>query len=105
MDGDKPRGGAWYFDKDNRESFGKSGPENLLGLRRFRPGEITRGVIAMVDARYAGHPGATDGFDLPVTPDGAALPCAISSITVWPTLAPIRTRSGRICGLAIIPGC
>lgn len=67
MDGDTPHGGAWNFDKDNRESFGKSGPEGLPRLRRFRPDAVTRDVIAMVDARYGDHPGNTDGFDLPVT--------------------------------------
>lgn len=67
MDGDKPRGNAWNFDEDNRESFGKDGPPEVPRLRRFRPDAVTNDVIALVDARYAEHPGATEGFDLPVT--------------------------------------
>ena len=71
MTGDKPRGDAWNFDKSNRESFGRGGPSDLPHVRQFRPDDVTRDVIDMVDARYTEHPGDTDGFDLPVTHDEA----------------------------------
>ena len=29
MDGKQPAGGQWNFDADNRESFGKAGPQNV----------------------------------------------------------------------------
>lgn len=67
MDDGEPAGGAWNFDKDNRESFGRDGPGTLPHVRQFRPDEITREVIDMVDTRYADHPGSTAGFDMPVT--------------------------------------
>lgn len=67
----KPEGGEWNFDKDNRETFGKEGPGVLPSPRRFRPDPITRAVLEMVEARFAGHPGSLEDFDLPVTHDEA----------------------------------
>ena len=67
MDGDKPAGRAWNFDKSNRQSFGRGGPGELPHVRGFRPDDTTRAVIDMVEQRYGDHPGHTDGFDLPVT--------------------------------------
>ncbi len=63
-----PAGGAWNFDSDNRESFGKAGPPPI----RPRPGHIwddtTKAVAALVERRFADHPGTMERFDLPVTP-------------------------------------
>ncbi len=67
MDGDKPAGGEWNFDHDNRESFGKDGPGLLPAPRRFAPDKTTRVVLAMVSARFAKHPGELEKFDWPVT--------------------------------------
>jgi deoxyribodipyrimidine photolyase-related protein len=67
----KPEGGEWNFDKDNRATFGKDGPGDLPSSRRFRPDEITRAVLDLVETRFADHPGSLDGFDLPVTHDEA----------------------------------
>ncbi len=67
MDGDKPAGGEWNFDHDNRESFGKDGPGLLPAPRRFPPDATTREVIAMVNERFAKHPGELEKFDWPVT--------------------------------------
>ncbi len=67
MDGDKPAGGEWNFDHDNRESFGKSGPGLVPAPRRFPPDATTREVLAMVSARFAKHPGALEKFDWPVS--------------------------------------
>jgi deoxyribodipyrimidine photolyase-related protein len=74
MDGDEPVGGAWNFDADNRESFGKNGPDALRPQpKRFTPDLITREVIDLVNKQFATHPGALDGFDWPVTPADAEL--------------------------------
>jgi len=73
MDGDKPAGGDWNFDSENRKSFGKDGPPRHKTPRSFPPDEITRGVIAMVNARFAGHPGDLEVFDWPVTAADADL--------------------------------
>ncbi len=68
MDGDEPVGGQWNLDHDNRESFPRSGPpDDLPAPHRFTPDEVTRAVCAMVEERYADHPGTTAHFDLPVT--------------------------------------
>ena len=63
----QPIGGRWNFDGDNRASFGKHGPPALPPPLRFGPDGITRDVIALVDARFAGHPGTLDDFAWPVT--------------------------------------
>ncbi len=67
MDGDKPTGGQWNFDEDNRESFGKTGPQNLPARAMFEPDATTRQVIALVNTRFADHPGTLHTFGWPVT--------------------------------------
>lgn len=71
MDGDKPAGGAWNFDRDNRRSFGADGPGRVPAPPGFRPDDLTRAVIEMVRQRFGDHPGDAAGFDLPVTADDA----------------------------------
>ncbi len=67
MERGKPAGGQWNFDHDNRGSFGKAGPGLRVPARAFEPDALTREVIAMVNERFAGHPGTLDDFDWPVT--------------------------------------
>ena len=67
MEGGKPIGGQWNFDHDNRESFGSAGPPLHLPPRRFAPDGITREVLALVNDRFAAHPGTLEDFDWPVT--------------------------------------
>ncbi len=67
MDGNKPVGGQWNFDEDNRDAFGKQGPGKITGPHSFRPDELTQSVMDMVRQRYPQHPGCLDKFDLPVT--------------------------------------
>lgn len=62
-----PVGGAWNYDTDNRESFGKGGPSELKPPRRFRPDDSTRKVLELVEQRFADHPGSLEHFQLPVT--------------------------------------
>ena len=71
MDGDKPVGGDWNFDSENRQSFGKDGPGHIKAPRSFRPDEITQDVIRMVEQQFPDSPGSLDGFDYPVTRDQA----------------------------------
>jgi deoxyribodipyrimidine photolyase-related protein len=75
MDGDEPVGGQWNYDAENRGSFPKAGPHRGPGRVpepvRFPPDAITRGVIDLVEKRFAGHPGSLDTFDWPVTPADA----------------------------------
>ncbi len=67
MDGDEPAGGQWNFDADNRESFGKGGPGAVPARARFEPDAITREVIALVQQRFAEHPGSLASFAWAVT--------------------------------------
>ena len=67
MQGDEPVGGQWNFDADNRESFGAAGPGAVPSRAVFEPDTMTREVIALVEARFAGHPGRLDSFAWPVT--------------------------------------
>ena len=67
MDGQKPIGGQWNFDADNRESFGKLGPRDVPTPTRFEPDALTREVIERVNTQFASHPGSLDSFGWPVT--------------------------------------
>lgn len=71
MDGKNPVGGQWNFDADNRESFGKAGPLNVPPPTRFAPDGMTQAVIALVNAKFANHPGNLDSFGWPVTREQA----------------------------------
>lgn len=71
MDGADPAGGAWNFDADNRESFGKKGPGEVEEPVAFPPDAVTRKVLALVEKRFAKHPGSLAHFDWPVTPEQA----------------------------------
>ena len=65
--GGKPVGGQWNFDADNREAFGTDGPGKVPERSRFEPDAVTREVIALVEARFASHPGQLENFAWPVT--------------------------------------
>ncbi len=65
--GPQPCGGAWNFDADNREAFGRSGPGVVPPPSRFEPDAITQGVIALVERRFASHPGQAAPFGWPVS--------------------------------------
>ncbi|NNE84354.1 MAG: cryptochrome/photolyase family protein [Alphaproteobacteria bacterium] len=66
MDGDKPVGGEWNFDKDNRESFGADGPGDIKAPRSFQTDDTTNEVIEMVEEHFSDSPGRLDAFDYPV---------------------------------------
>lgn len=67
MHGDKPVGGQWNFDADNREAFAAAGPGAVPPRAAFAPDAITAEVIALVNVRFAAHPGRLDSFAWPVT--------------------------------------
>ena len=71
MDGGKPVGGAWNFDEENRESFGKTGPGRVPKAVDFPPDAITAEVLELVEQRFGEHPGKLQHFDWPVTPGQA----------------------------------
>lgn len=61
----KPTGGAWNFDKENRAppKRGQSYPRPM----HFEPDDLTREVMALVEAGFGQHFGLLDNFGLPVT--------------------------------------
>lgn len=67
MDGGQPAGGAWNYDAENRESFPASGP-----AAPPRPAvkwtKTHRDVFALVEERFAGHPGSLANFRWPTVP-------------------------------------
>jgi deoxyribodipyrimidine photolyase-related protein len=63
----EPEGGRWNFDEENRESFGRAGPGAVPEPPRFAPDAVTREVLALVEDRFADHPGSVGAFGLPVT--------------------------------------
>lgn len=69
MKGDKPEGGKWNYDADNRKPASKKDipPEPL----RFAPDRITREVLEMVASRFDNHPGSLDGFAYATTAEDA----------------------------------
>ncbi len=73
MERDKPTGGEWNYDAENRGGFPKAGPGKLPAPLEFAPDKLTQSVIAFVEKEYPGHPGGLDAFDWPVTAAQAKL--------------------------------
>ncbi|GAB2654217.1 cryptochrome/photolyase family protein [Arenimonas aestuarii] len=71
LDDGEPAGGRWNFDAANRGRFDRRGPGWLPAPRSFAPDPRTREVLALVETRFAGHPGKLDGFDWPLDPGQA----------------------------------
>ncbi|MXN63833.1 cryptochrome/photolyase family protein [Stappia sp. GBMRC 2046] len=71
MEGDKPAGSAWNFDRENRKSL----PADMKLPERigFQPDETTRMVIELVDGGFDGHMGKATGMGFPVTRDEALM--------------------------------
>jgi deoxyribodipyrimidine photolyase-related protein len=60
MDGDKPVGGKWNYDSQNRKSL----PVDMVcpARLRFEPDEVTRDVMQLVGTRFGKHFGELDTF-------------------------------------------
>jgi deoxyribodipyrimidine photolyase-related protein len=63
----EPVGGQWNFDSDNRGAFPKTGPGVVPPRCTFAPDAITQEVMALVQKKFAGHPGHLHSFAWPVT--------------------------------------
>lgn len=66
-DNGKPFGGAWNFDKQNRQSFNKNQSPLIPDRVTFAPDKITKDVIKMVNVFFPDAPGRLDNFCEPVT--------------------------------------
>ncbi len=67
----EPTGGQWNFDHDNRQTFGRDGPQDVPPPQSFPPDEVSQDVLRLVQRRFAEHPGRLDYFLLPVDRSGA----------------------------------
>jgi deoxyribodipyrimidine photolyase-related protein len=65
MDGGKPAGGEWNFDKENRKPASRD--LFMPAIPQFPPDAITLEVIQMVGERFLDRFGDIDPFGLPVT--------------------------------------
>jgi len=73
MDGEKPVGGKWNYDADNRKGFGRAGPPDVPRTPTFKTDTITREVMALVEKEFTDHPGDLANFNWPVTREEALL--------------------------------
>ncbi|MBT8459008.1 MAG: cryptochrome/photolyase family protein [Boseongicola sp.] len=69
MDGDKPEGGKWNFDQDNRKPA--PGGVDFSGPMHFRPDHITSEVLDLVETRFGDNFGDLRPFWFAVTSDDA----------------------------------
>lgn len=69
MDGDKPAGGRWNYDIENRKAL----PRHLAlpRRRRFTPDDTTKTVINLVKRRFSDHFGTLDSFGWAATREDA----------------------------------
>ena len=69
MDGDKPAGGRWNFDAENRKPA--HGGEPIPRPPHFEPDDISRDVIRLVRTRFQSHVGNLEDFGFAVTREQA----------------------------------
>lgn len=69
MEGDKPAGGKWNYDHDNR----KAAPKDITvdGPLQFEPDDVTREVLDLVAARFGDNFGDLEPFRFATTRDEA----------------------------------
>ena len=65
MEGAQPVGGRWNFDAQNRRPAPAG--TRFAGPKPFEPDAVTREVLALVERRFADHPGALVPFRYAVT--------------------------------------
>lgn len=64
VEDNKPVGGKWSFDSDNRKPPKKG--TTFIEARSFRPDEVTRKVIQKVKSEFSSNPGSLNNFRWPV---------------------------------------
>jgi len=69
MDNGEPVGGRWNFDTENRKALPRDAV--LPALPAFAPDGVTQDAIDLVQERFGNHFGSLDGFNWPVTRQGA----------------------------------
>ena len=69
MDGDKPAGGRWNFDAENRKRLPKGKPIPQRHL--IEPNGLTRQVMGEMSARFPDNFGTMEAFNFPTNPQEA----------------------------------
>lgn len=69
MDGDKPIGGEWNFDSQNRQAY--RGKHPLHQPDRFERDTIDGEVLDLVARAFTDHPGSLENFNWPTTREQA----------------------------------
>lgn len=62
MDDEKPEGGEWNYDDQNRESLPKD--QSIPEIRTFEPDSITKEVMEMVDEYFPDSFGSSENFNV-----------------------------------------
>ena len=93
MDGDRPRGGKFSHDADNRRPWRGDPPAPVPPS--FVPDEVTREVGDLVTARYASHPGEVDLATLPATQADADRLWAWAAAACLPHFGPFEDALSR----------
>ena len=65
VEGDKPVGGKWNFDSENRKP--PKSDMNLPKIAAIKPDEVTQDVIKLVQDKFSDHFGDIEPFNLAVT--------------------------------------
>src|SRR5450830_804434 len=66
MKNGEPEGGSWNYDDENRQSFGRHGPQKLPANPAWQHDDITREVFADIAQYFPEHPGSLANFCWPV---------------------------------------
>jgi len=67
MEGDRPVGGQWSYDEENRRPWPRRDAPELPELPRLRRDDHVRDAIAWVAAEFPDHPGDPEGFRWPTS--------------------------------------
>jgi deoxyribodipyrimidine photolyase-related protein len=87
MENNKPIGGKYSYDHENRKPY--RGEVPVPKRPSFKPDAITNEVLDLVNKLFPNHFGSLDGFDLPVTAKDArqawtfALTCLLPHFGPW----------------------
>jgi deoxyribodipyrimidine photolyase-related protein len=86
MDKNKPRGGKFSFDAENRKPY--KGQPRIPNPPQFVPDSVTKEVIAYVEQVYGHHFGSVKDFNLPTTQQDADTAWAFALEHLLPNFGP-----------------
>ena len=89
----KPEGGKWSFDAENRRPY--QGEPDAPKVPRFRPDEVTREVVDLVEEHFADHPGELDPGALPASRSQAQRLLRWALEECLPTFGPFEDAMAR----------